>query len=251
MTNNKSEMRTALERFSKEELVDLMEHILRIYVLDEPIKQSSNLSKPETIRELSGLSFAQLITLMQTNLDVEEFGKFRVTPYTVYVTIGEMEFDMNGPTPKLASDKAPAEETEDSADVSDDDDDEMSPAQRMDSVSDKPWRMAASAPKPKAPSAPQPETPSMADLFADNDRGSFTLNLEPPSPPEEDEDDVPPPIAEHAPGDVIDESSSATSTNFAQTAQSREDAPAAPPELPADEKQIEPSDRFGGLDIDF
>lgn len=100
------EIKAALERYSKEELVDLMEHLLRIYVLNEPVKLDTQVSKPESLRDLSGLTFSQLITQLQACLELDELGKFRVTPYTVYVSIGEAEFDLNGPTPTLAREGA-------------------------------------------------------------------------------------------------------------------------------------------------
>ena len=114
------QIKSALQRYSKEELVDLMEHLLRIYVLNEPVKLDSQASKPESVKDLSGLSFAQVISLLQNSLELDELAKFRVTPYTVYVSIGDAEFDINGPTPTLA--REGAETTEDNSDPRDVDD---------------------------------------------------------------------------------------------------------------------------------
>jgi len=243
------EIRAALERYSKDELVDLMEHLLRIYVLDEPVKLESAVSKPESIAELSGYSFAQLMTLLQSSLEVEELGKFRVTPYTVYVTIGEAEFDLNGPTPTLARAEAVQEEED-----AEEDGDALTPAQRMDAVSSRPWRNDYVARAPKKAAAPSAETPSMADLFANDKAGARGYSLF-QAPPELAEDpDEPPPIAEVAPGDVVTASASDTgaSTDHARTAASREEAPAlaAPPPLAKGDKQIDPSNRFASLDLD-
>ena len=244
------EIKAALERYSKEELVDLMEHLLRIYVLNEPVKLDTQVSKPESLRDLSGLTFSQLITQLQACLELDELGKFRVTPYTVYVSIGEAEFDLNGPTPTLAREGA----AEDHSETGDIDEDDMSPAERIDALDSKPWRRAAPAQKPVASKV---ETPTMADLFA-NDRGErgFALFEEPPSRAQEDDEELPPPIADVAPGDDPEEpsSSASTSNDFAKTAASREEAPSAvptpPPELAAGDKQINPSNRFASLDLD-
>ncbi len=244
------QIKSALQRYSKEELVDLMEHLLRIYVLNEPVKLDSQASKPESVKDLSGLSFAQVISLLQNSLELDELAKFRVTPYTVYVSIGDAEFDINGPTPTLA--REGTETTEDNSDPRDVDDD-MTPAERMD-LDSKPWRRAPQAPK-KAPVS-QVETPSMADLFANDrpgDRG-FALFDEPPTRAEED-DELPPPIAESAPGDDPQVQADSSSNDFAKTAATREDspvpaAPPAPPALAAGDKQINPSNRFASLDLD-
>lgn len=237
-------IKAALERYTKEELVELMEHLLRIYVLNEPVKLETSVRRPESVRDFSGYTFSQLLTYLQTNLEMEELDKFRVTPYTVYVSVGETEFDLNGPTPTLAR----ADEVEvDAASASDDD---LSPAERMD-LDNKPWR---SAPRPVQAPVSTVETPSMADLFADDrpgDRG-FVMFDEAPNRVEEDEEEAPE-IADVAPGD--DPHVAANSSNdFAKAAASREEsateAPQTPPPLAAGDKQIDPSNRFASLDLD-
>lgn len=246
-----AEIRAALERYSKEELVDLMEHLLRLYVLNEPIKLEGNLKKPDTLNELTGYSFPQVITMLKNTLDVEELEHFRVTPYSVYVNIGGVELDLNGPAPSVSAAPAAADDASDdrSADI---DDDNLTPAERMD-LDSKPWR---SAPAKAAPApVSKVETPAFADLFADNnkDRG-FIMFDEPPAPAEED-DELPPPIAESAPGDDPKVAAAASSSNdFAKAAATRDEAPAAEPakapELAGDDKQIDPSNRFASLDLD-
>ena len=251
-TAQHQEIKAALERYSKEELVDLMEQLLSIYVLNEPVKLDSAVSKPESIREFSGYSFAQLLTWLQNNLEMEELEKFRVTPYIVMVSIGDAEFDLNGPTPVMAREEQAEEGRGDS------DEEDLSPAERMDAMDldNKPWRRAPQ-PVAKKSSASHAETPSMADLFADDsrDRG-FTLFNEPPEKAEEP--DEPPPIAEVAPGDdptVANDTVAAPATDFAKTAASRDEAPAAakqetPPPLAEGDTQINPSNRFASLDLD-
>ncbi|MBQ9817958.1 MAG: hypothetical protein IJM59_10920 [Proteobacteria bacterium] len=242
------EIKAALERYSKEELVDLMEHLLRIYVLNEPVKLDSAVSKPETLRDLAGCTFKQILSQLQTSLELDELGKFRVTPYTTYVSIGEMEFDLNGPTPTLAREAAP------SASESEDSEEEMSPAERMDNLDNKPWR---SAPRPVQEVVSKVETPTMADLFADDrpiDRDRSFLMFD--EAPERAEDpDEPPPIADVAPGDDPEVVNSSSTNDFAKAAASREEAPepakqAPPPPLAEGDKQIDPSNRFAMLDLD-
>jgi hypothetical protein len=247
------ELRAALERYSKEELIDLMEHLLGIYVLKEPVKLDTSVSKPENIKELAGYSFSQVLTWLQNNLELEELDKFRVTPYTVMVSIGDAEFDINGPTPVLAS---AAHEPEAQETRGRDDDEDLSPAERMDAMEldNKPWRRA---PQPAAKKTESHvETPSMADLFANDSRErGFALFDEPPERAEDP--DEPPPIADVAPGDdPTVANDSAPATDFAKTAASRDEAPAAPkqetpPPLADGDKQIDPSNRFASLDIDF
>lgn len=235
------EIKSALERYTKEELIDLMEHLLRIYVLNEPVKLDTNISKPETLKDLAGCTFTQLLSQLQTSLEMDELGKFRITPYTVYVSIGEAEFDLNGPTPTLAA--------EHQSDPPAEDDENLSPAERMDAVDSKPWRRAPQ-PAPAAP-ASHTETPSMADLFANDRERGFALFEEPPERVIDEE--LPPPIAETAPGDDPQVTPQNAPSDFAKTAASREEAPQAiqqPPQLAEGDKQIDPSNRFASLDLD-
>ena len=71
-TAQHQEIKAALERYTKEELVDLMEHLLRIYVLNEPVKLDTAVSKPESMKDLSGYTFPQLLTQLQNSMEMEE-----------------------------------------------------------------------------------------------------------------------------------------------------------------------------------
>jgi len=242
------EIRAALERYSKEELVDLMEHLLRIYVLAEPVKLDAALKKPDTLKELSGYSFQQVLAVLKSTLDLDELDQFRATPFTTYVNVGGLEIDINGPAPTAAAAPAPASDDNDDRDI---DDENLSPAERMD-LDSKPWRSAPSKPAPAPVS--KVETPSMADLFSDDnakDRG-FIMFDEAPTAAQDDDDELPPPIADVAPGD--DPKVPAAQNDFARAAATREDAPepaaVKPPELAPGDKQIDPSNRFAMLDLD-
>lgn len=243
-TKEHAQIRAALERYSKEELVDLMEHLIRLYVLNEPVNLDSALTKPETLRELTGYSFSQVMSFLKSTLDLEELDQFRVSPITTYVNIGGMELDLNGPAPTLSAETAKDEDSET-------DDDDLSPAERHErmQIDAKPWR---SAPAPKMPVS-KVETPSMAELFTDDKRDrSYIMFDEAPTAAEEE--DAPPPIAESAPGD--DPKVETTMNDFAKAAASRDEEPATPakasqpPELAPGDKQIDPSNRFAMLDLD-
>lgn len=246
------EIKAALERYTKEELIDLMEHLLRIYVLGESVQLDTAVHKPECIKDLAGYSFPQIMAYLQSNLELDELGKFRITPYTVYVSIGEAEFDLNGPTPTLSKGGADEAHEEDAGD-----EEEMTPAERMDALDNKPWR-SAPRPKTKKPAASSVETPSMADLFADDSRDhGFVMFNEAPTRAGDDELDEAPPIADVAPGDDPEVPADAEPSNdFAKTAATRDEKtaaatpPAAPPPLAAGDKQINPSNRFASLDLD-
>lgn len=249
MMNKNQDIKAALERYSKDELVDLMDHILRIYVLNESVKLDTKLSKPETIRELAGLSFAQLLTTLQNSLELDELTQFRVTPYTVYVRIGDIELDLNGPSPILGREKQEESAQMGESQAAEEDEEDMSPAERMDAMDNKPWRTTYKAPKPIVSKV---QTPSMAELFANDKPGErgFSLSMEPPTLAEEE--DVPP-IAQVAPGDDPAVAPNAGgSQDFAKTAQNREEqvAAAPPPALAEGDKQINPSNRFASLDLD-
>ena len=245
-----AELRAALERYSKEELVDLMEHLLRLYVLNEPVKLESTLTKPTSLNDLTGYTFGQVISTLKTTLELDELSQFRVTPFTTYVNIGGQELDLNGPAPAAVAAPAPAAASD--APRSADDDDDLSPAERMD-LDAKPWRSAPAAPAP-APTS-HVETPSMAELFADDnnrDRGYMMFD-EPPSRADDDDDELPPPIADVAPGD--DPQVAPEENKFAKAAASRDEpeAPKAPEKAPAlapGDSQIDPSNRFASLELD-
>lgn len=241
--NDLEKMKNALQRYTKEELVDLMQHIIKIYVLDQPVKSNQKLHTPQTLNDFAGLSLQQVIMLLQENLDLEELGKFRVTPTTVFVSIGDMEFDLYGPTPQLKTEKT-------SEPGEDDEYDEESEFEEDDTITNRPWRTASR--KPRQPVVSSVETPSMAELFTDDakrtERRDEIFSFDPP--------EAPPPIAENAPGDIVEEAPAtdvAGATDFTKTAENREqktDNPPPPPELASGDRQIDPSNRFASLDLD-
>ena len=63
------EIREALSRFEPEQLVDILTHIFRQYVMDGAAAPASSVTLQD---ELQGLSFAQLIERLQLRLDLPE-----------------------------------------------------------------------------------------------------------------------------------------------------------------------------------
>ncbi len=81
-----SQMRDALERYSREELIDLLTHILRLYVIEAPDGVTEEVvSVPEPTLQLHDLSFPQLILHLQMNLAHAELQHLKVSGNRVWV----------------------------------------------------------------------------------------------------------------------------------------------------------------------
>lgn len=79
------EIHEALGRFDREQLLDILTHIFRVYVVE-----GANLAAPPPAAlsdELSGLSFAQLIERLQLRLDLPELQAFEVQGGRVSVRV--------------------------------------------------------------------------------------------------------------------------------------------------------------------
>lgn len=70
------EIREALSRFEPEQLVDILTHIFRQYVMDGAAAPASSVTLAD---ELQGLSFAQLIERLQLRLDLPELRLLEVS----------------------------------------------------------------------------------------------------------------------------------------------------------------------------
>ena len=70
------EIREALSRFEPEQLVDILTHIFRQYVMDGAAAPASSVTLQD---ELQGLSFPQLIERLQLRLDLPELRLLEVT----------------------------------------------------------------------------------------------------------------------------------------------------------------------------
>ncbi|MCA9562470.1 MAG: hypothetical protein KC561_03230 [Myxococcales bacterium] len=81
------EMKSALEKYSKEELIDLMTHIVKTYVVEGTLPLKSEPSKKDGEEGLAELSFTQLISHLQMRLDHKEWDFFSVSGGEVFVTV--------------------------------------------------------------------------------------------------------------------------------------------------------------------
>jgi hypothetical protein len=79
-------VRDALGDCDREQLIDLLTFVLKEYVVEGPPPMLVH--QAETIADLQGLNFAQLITAMQTRLDLPELALFAVDGQQVSVRIG-------------------------------------------------------------------------------------------------------------------------------------------------------------------
>ncbi len=119
------QIRGALDAYSKEELADLLTHLVRTYVVeaDAPIQMETPQSTLPS--NLESLAFAQLILHMQMNLPQSELKQFRVSGNRVWVEKNGREIVLSGgdepaameeppdadiiaPAPRIEMDSAPA-----------------------------------------------------------------------------------------------------------------------------------------------
>jgi hypothetical protein len=81
-----SNVRDALGDCDRDTLVDLLTFVLKEYVVEGPPPMLVH--QTETIADLGGLSFAQLVTALQTRLDIPELALFVVDGDRVSVRVG-------------------------------------------------------------------------------------------------------------------------------------------------------------------
>jgi|SRR5579862_4722143 len=79
-------VKDALADCDRETLLDLLTFVLKEYVVEGPPPMLMH--QAETIAELGGLSFAQLVTALQTRLDLPELALFAVDGDRVSVRVG-------------------------------------------------------------------------------------------------------------------------------------------------------------------
>lgn len=79
------EIQESLSRFDREQLVDILTHVFRVYVMEGAALSPPNLSSGGD--ELAGLSFAQLIERLQLRLDLPELKLFEAQGGRVSVRI--------------------------------------------------------------------------------------------------------------------------------------------------------------------
>jgi hypothetical protein len=81
-----SNVRDALGDCDRDALIDLLTFVLKEYVVEGPPPMLVH--QTETIADLGGLSFAQLVTALQTRLEVPELSLFVVDGDRVSVRVG-------------------------------------------------------------------------------------------------------------------------------------------------------------------
>jgi hypothetical protein len=90
----------ALQTYSKEELVDMLAHLMKAYVIDGVAPVKVEVGKVHVPQHLRGLSFPDLMETLKFHLDLPELERISVTNGQVFVKLGEQEyaFDGTGPT---------------------------------------------------------------------------------------------------------------------------------------------------------
>ena len=88
-------IRDALADYERDALVDILTYVFKEYVVEGPPPLLVN--QAERIPDLEGLSFAQLITALQTRLDLPELSLFDVDGEQVLVRAGGVRVPLTGP----------------------------------------------------------------------------------------------------------------------------------------------------------
>ena len=102
------EMKAALEQYTNGELVDLLSHLVQIYVVEGALPEKANI-KPlgKDGEDLFGrLSFPELILHLQMHLDHREWKQFSVSGDDVWVNVASQRLNLTGrpePIPPAAS----------------------------------------------------------------------------------------------------------------------------------------------------
>ncbi len=177
------EIHEALGRFDREQLLDILTHIFRVYVVE-----GANLAAPPPAAlsdELSGLSFAQLIERLQLRLDLPELQAFEVQGGRVSVRVdgrlipleaAASRSDPPVPPPALARPQPPASSTPAGSAAA-----EARPAASPSAAPPAGLQSAASAVRAEArPSAP-PRPASSAPVSASSRPSAMPTN--PPAAP--------------------------------------------------------------------
>src|ERR1043165_4021933 len=88
-------VREAFADADREALLDILTFVLKEYVVEGPPPML--IHQAETLAELAGTSFAQLVTALQTRLDHPELAMFVVDGDQVGVGVGGVVYPTNGP----------------------------------------------------------------------------------------------------------------------------------------------------------
>jgi hypothetical protein len=94
-------VREAFGDADRETLLDILTFVVKEYVVEGPPPMLMH--QAETIAELAGMSFAQLITALQTRLDLPELGMFAVDGEQVSVRVGGVMHPVHAARTPLAA----------------------------------------------------------------------------------------------------------------------------------------------------
>ena len=97
----------ALQGYSKEELIDILAHLVKAYVIDGIAPVKPDVGKIHVPKHLRELSFPVLLETLKFHLDLPELEKLNVVNGQVYVKLGEREFALDGPPPGRSELSAP------------------------------------------------------------------------------------------------------------------------------------------------
>src|SRR5512138_1091281 len=90
-----ADIREALESYPPEALKDILTYVFQAYVVEgTPTIQAA---QPERLEELEGLSFAEVITALQTRLDLPELQLFEVNAGRVQLRTGGQAIPITPP----------------------------------------------------------------------------------------------------------------------------------------------------------
>ena len=96
-SRNAQQMREALDQYSREELVDLLTHLVRVYVIEGDGGGPVEASAPAGLEAMRGLTFAQLVLHLQMNLPHEGLRQLQVSGGRVWVSEGGTEITLTAP----------------------------------------------------------------------------------------------------------------------------------------------------------
>ena len=90
------QMAEALEQYSKEELRDLLTHIVKTYVVEGTLPLKPEVGMVSGDERLAKLTFPQLVLHLQMRLDHREWSLFSVSGEDVWVTSGGQRINLTG-----------------------------------------------------------------------------------------------------------------------------------------------------------
>jgi hypothetical protein len=160
------EMSAALEQYSKEELIDLLTHIVKTYVVEGTLPLKPDVGVSTSDEQLAQLSFPQLILHLQMRLDHREWNQFSVSGEDVWVSVGGQRLNLTGRPSALPQVQAPG----------------RAPAAARPEAAAQPAAPAAAAAPPAPNPTPRQETPPQVPPQPTVERASDEVGPAGPAP---------------------------------------------------------------------